>query len=129
MQTRDRAGIGSGWRDSIRRRPGGGLILQATALVIGVAFIALGLVLVVLPGPLTIPPVLLGLYVLSLEFDWADRLFRRAQDSGRQAWASARAKPVSSALVTGGGLVLAGAAFWAVKHYDLVARAKDAVGF
>ena len=124
----DRDGLGSRWRNSVRRRPGGALVLQVSALVVGVAFIALGFALVVLPGPLTIPPILVGLYVLSLEFDWADRLFQRAQDSGRDAWESAKARPVTSALVTGGGLVLAGVAFWAVSHYDLVAKAKDAVG-
>lgn len=128
-QTTERGGLGSSWRNQVRRRPGGGLLLQAAALVIGVAFIVLGFVLVILPGPLTIPPILVGLYVLSLEFDWADRLFQRAQDSGRKAWASAKAKPVSSALITLGGLVLAGAAIWAVGHYELVAKAKDAVGF
>jgi hypothetical protein len=124
----DRGGVGASWRNQIRRRPGGALILKAAALVLGAAFVALGFVLVVLPGPLTIPPIIIGLYILSLEFDWAERLFKRAQASGRAAWASAKAKPVSSAAITIGGLVLAGLAFWAVGHYDLVAKAKDAVG-
>ena len=121
-------GPAGAWRARVRRTAGGALLLKVLALVVGLAFIALGLVLLVLPGPLTIPPVLVGLYVLSLEFEWADRLFDRARDSGRDAWAKARAKPVSSAVITVGGLALAGAAFWAVGRFDLVARGKDAVG-
>lgn len=84
--------------------------------------------LIVLPGPLTIPPVLVGLYVLSLEFDWAYRLFRRAQVSGQQAWQKAKGRPVRSAVGTAAGLVVAGVAIWSVGHFHLVARAKDAVG-
>lgn len=128
-QTGERHPPGSGWRAQVRRRPGGSLLLKTVALVVGVALIGLGVVLVVLPGPLTIPPILLGLYVLSLEFAWADRLFRRAQVSGRKAWAGARAKPVSSAVVTVGGLVVAGIVIWAVARYDVVARVRDVLGF
>jgi hypothetical protein len=126
--TREFDGPGSAWRARIRRTPGGALLLKAAALVIGLAFIALGVVLIVLPGPLTIPPMLLGLYVLSLEFAWADRLLDRAKASASEAWEAAKRKPVSSAIITVGGLVLAGVAIWAVGHYDLVARGRDAVG-
>jgi hypothetical protein len=35
---------------------------------------------------------------------------------------------VSSAIITVGGLTAAAAAFWAVGHFQLVERAKDAVG-
>ena len=118
----------TGWRARVRRTPGGALLLKAAALVIGVAFIALGFALAVLPGPLTIPPILVGLYVLSTEFAWADRLLQRAKVSAKEAWESARARPVSSAAITLGGLAAAGAAFWAVSHYDLVARAREALG-
>lgn len=119
---------GPGWRTRVRRTPGGRLVLKAAALVIGVAFIALGLALVVLPGPLTIPPILVGLYVLSTEFAWADRLLQRARASATEAWDSARARPVSSAVVTLGGLAFAAVVVWAVYHYDLVARGQDALG-
>jgi hypothetical protein len=39
----------------------------------GLLCIAAGVALSVLPGPLTIPPVLLGLWIWSTEFDWAQR--------------------------------------------------------
>lgn len=91
-------------------------------------FIVLGAVLVALPGPLTIPPVLLGLYVLASEFAWADRLLDRAKASAAQAWASARRAPVRSSLGTVAGLVAAAAALWAVRRYEPVAKGRDLVG-
>lgn len=118
----------TGWRAGVRRTPGGRLFLKLGALIIGSAFIALGFALVVLPGPLTIPPILLGLYILSTEFAWADRLLDRAKDSARDAWEAAKRKPVLSAVTTGGGLVLAGVVFWAVARYDLVDRGRELVG-
>lgn len=116
------------WRDGVRSTPGGALALKAATLVLGVACILLGFALVVLPGPLTIPPILLGLYIMSSEFAWADRLLKRAQKSAREAWVAAKRKPVQSALTTVGGLIAAGVVVWAVGHYELVAKAKDAVG-
>ncbi len=118
----------TGLRARVRRTAGGRLLLKVAALLIGLAFIALGFALIVLPGPLTIPPILVGLYVLSTEFTWADRLLQRARASAQEAWEQARARPVSSAVVTGGGLVLAGAAVWAFTHYDLLARGREVVG-
>lgn len=118
----------TGWRARVRRTPGGALLLKAASLVIGVAFIALGFALIVLPGPLTIPPILVGLYVLSLEFAWAERLLERAKASAAEAWEVAKNKPVTSAVVTVGGLAAAGTVIWAVGRYDLVARAREAVG-
>lgn len=118
----------SGWRARLRRTRGGALALKAGVLVVGVTFIALGLAAAVLPGPLTIPPMLLGLYVLASEFEWADRLLQRAKRSAEEAWVKAKRRPVLSAVTTVGGLVLAGVALWAVGHYDLVARGTDLVG-
>lgn len=118
----------TGWRAGLRRTPGGALFLQAAVFVLGALFILLGLAALVLPGPLTIPPVLLGLYVWSSEFDWADRLLARARERGVEALAAARRRPISSAVTTVGGLVAAGGLIWAAGHYHLVARAQHAVG-
>ena len=118
----------SGWRSRLRRTPGGALFLKAAVFVLGGLFIALGVAAAVLPGPLTIPPMLLGLYILASEFDWADRLLQRAKKSAQEAWVKAKRRPVLSGITTVGGLVLAGVAIWAVGHYDLVERAKTAVG-
>ena len=82
----------------------------------------------VLPGPLTIPPVLLGLHLWSTEFDWARRMFDVVRIKARTAWRHARARPWAAVVVTAGGLVAAAAAFWAVGHFHLIARAGTLIG-
>ena len=116
------------FRDRVRRRPVAGRLWRAGVFVAGLLCIAAGGALVVLPGPLTIPPIVLGLWIWSTEFEWAHKLFARGKEKGQEAWAQARRHPVSSTVVTVGGLVLAAAVVWAVLHYDVVARAKDLVG-
>jgi hypothetical protein len=116
------------WRDRTRRKPGIGQAYRVGVFVLGLAFIALGIALAVLPGPLTIPPVLFGLYIWSTEFAWAHRLFESFKQKGREAWNHAKLHPVSSTIITVGGIGAAIVAVWAVNHFDLVAKAKDAVG-
>ena len=118
----------TGWRATLRRTPGGALLLKALVFTVGLAFVVLGLVLVVAPGPLTIPPILLGLWIWSTEFAWADRQLDRAKASARVAWADARRRPVVSAAVTGGGLIALGVGIWLSVEYELVARAREVVG-
>jgi hypothetical protein len=117
----------TGWRARLRRTKGGALLLKIGVLVLGGLFVALGLALIVLPGPLTIPPVLLGVYIWSTEFAWADRLKDRAVASALEAWDLAKRRPVRSALVTGAGLVLAVAAVVTSAKYDYVDRLLDLV--
>lgn len=119
----------AGWRAGLRRTPGGAQLLQVLVFIAGLLFILLGLALAALPGPLTIPPILVGLYLWSTEFAWADRLLERAKKSAREAWAKARQRPVLSALVTASGLMAVGAGIYLVGRFDLVTRAKDLVGF
>lgn len=111
------------------KAPGGRALLKVVVFVLGLLFILGGIALVVLPGPLTIPPILVGVYLWSLEFAWAQRLRARAEQSASDAWDAAKAHPVRASLITGGGIVLAAVLVWAVLHYDLVTRAKDAVGW
>lgn len=115
-------------RERIRAKPGVGHAYRIGVFIAGLLCIALGLALVVLPGPLTIPPILLGLWIWSTEFRFAERFFDSFKEKGKEAWAHAKRHPHSSAAITIGGLVAAGVAMWAVVHYDLVARARDAVG-
>lgn len=51
--------------------------------VIGFTLIAIGGVLLILPGPFTLPPVIAGLFILALEFTWARSLLTKAQDSAK----------------------------------------------
>ncbi len=117
-----------GWRAKVRSNPPVYLAYRVAVFVVGLLFMAVGVALAALPGPLTIPPVLLGLYIWSTEFRFAKRLFESFKRKADAAWKHAKEHPVSSTLITVGGLVAAGAAFWAVGHFDLIDKARDLVG-
>ena len=117
-----------GFRDRIRTKPGLAQAWRVGVFVAGLLFVALGVALAVLPGPLTIPPVLVGLWIWSTEFHWAKRFFDSFQSKAKDAWTHAKQHPASSAAITVGGLAAAAVAFWAVGHYQLVDTIKDAVG-
>ncbi len=118
----------AGWIQRLRTQPGTREVYRLGVFLLGLAFIALGIALAVLPGPLTIPPVLLGLWIWSTEFAWADRQLERARARGRVAWADAQRRPVLSSVVTLGGLVALGVGIWAAGRFDLVARALELAG-
>ena len=52
---------------------------QVIAFSVGSFLVLTGLVLIVLPGPFTMPLVIAGLVVLALEFAWAERLLIKAK--------------------------------------------------
>jgi hypothetical protein len=103
--------------------------LRRVALfVAGLICIVTGLVLIVLPGPLTIPPILLGLWLWSLAFEFARRLLRPMQETGAIAWEQAREKPVYTSVITLLGLVGAVVVIWATFRYELIDRGRELVG-
>ncbi|TFV48138.1 PGPGW domain-containing protein [Blastococcus sp. TF02A-35] len=116
------------FRERVHRNPGVAMAWRVTVFAAGLLLVMLGVALTVLPGPLTIPPVLAGLWLWSTEFDWARRFFASFRRKAVAAWRHARQHPVSSLAVTVGGLAAAGAAFWAVGHFQLVERATTALG-
>ena len=116
------------WKSGVRRTPGGGTAVKAIVFVSGLLFILLGLALAALPGPLTIPPILVGLYIWSTEFAWADRLLERAKRSAQEAWEKAKRQPVLTGLITLSGLAAFGVGLWLVAKYDVVERVKSLVG-
>jgi hypothetical protein len=61
-------------------------------LVVGLSIVGIGLVLIVLPGPWTIPLVLLGLAILASEFVWARLLLQRAKVCATKAKEKAMGK-------------------------------------
>jgi Putative transmembrane protein (PGPGW) len=101
---------------------------RIAVFVAGLLFMVLGIALTALPGPLTIPPVLIGLWIWSTEFQWAARFFAVFKGKAQDAWRHAKQHPVSSVAITVGGLAAAGVAFWAVEHFQLVDQAKVALG-
>ena len=118
----------TGFRARLRRTPGGGLFLRGLVFVVGLLFVLLGIALIALPGPLTIPPILLGVWVWSTEFAWADRLLDRARRSAEEAWHKARNRPLLTGLVTVSGLVAFGVGVWLVLRFELLERARELVG-
>jgi uncharacterized membrane protein YbaN (DUF454 family) len=55
---------------------------KTIVLVIGLTLIVTGLLLIVLPGPFTMPLLVLGLVVLALEFAWAETMLIRVRHHG-----------------------------------------------
>jgi len=103
-------------------------VRRIVVFVVGLLLILTGLVLVVLPGPLTIPPILLGVWLWSLEFEFARHWLAPLRKQGSRAMDAAREKPVHTTVVTVLGLAGAALMIWGVLHYDLVGRAWDVVG-
>jgi uncharacterized membrane protein YbaN (DUF454 family) len=101
---------------------------RVVVFVAGLLLIVTGIVLVVLPGPLTIPPILAGLWLWSREFEFARRWLRPVQDRGAVAWRQAKAKPVHTTVITVIGLVGAGFVVWGVFRYDLIDHGRHLVG-
>jgi uncharacterized membrane protein YbaN (DUF454 family) len=96
--------------------------------VAGLLLILTGLALVVLPGPLTIPPILLGLWLWSLEFEFARRWLHPIRQKGAAAWDQARERPVHTTVVTVVGLVGAAFLIWAALRYDLIDQGRRTIG-
>lgn len=61
-----------------------GSVRKTIVLVIGSTLIALGAALIVLPGPFTMPLVILGLVVLAVEFTWAESLLIKAKSQAKR---------------------------------------------
>ena len=101
---------------------------RIVVFVTGLLLIILGLVLIVLPGPLTIPPILLGVWVWSREFEFARRWLRPLKVKGAAVWEAAQAKPVHTTVVTVLGLIGAGVIIWAAFRYDLIHRSWELAG-
>ncbi len=61
-----------------------GSVRKTIVLVIGFTLIALGAALIVLPGPFTMPLVILGLIILAVEFTWAESLLIKAKTHAKR---------------------------------------------
>ena len=80
------------WRRKIRSNPHSHRIYRVVVGVVGLIILVLGLIMVPFPGPGWLV-VFLGLAIWASEFEWAQRLLRRAKDT-LNAWTSwLRAQP------------------------------------
>jgi len=71
---RDRlAALGKLWRRAPKR------LREGIVLLLGGTIVLLGLALVVLPGPFTLPLLLLGFAILGTEFAWAARALQKVK--------------------------------------------------
>jgi len=93
---------------------------RVVVFVAGLLLIITGLVLIVLPGPLTIPPILLGLVVWSMEFDFAERWLDPIERRAQIAWDAAQARPWRTGIITGTGLLGAGVASYLFVRWDVL---------
>jgi uncharacterized protein (TIGR02611 family) len=116
------------FRAKVHAHRGTALAWRSAVFVAGLICVAIGIALTVLPGPLTIPPIVLGLWIWSTEFAWARSIFRTATRKAQETWAHAKQHRVSSAVVTVGGLAAAAVVIWAVGHYQLVDKGITALG-
>ena len=57
---------------------------QLIVLVIGLTLIVIGGLLIVLPGPFTLPFVIAGLVVLAAAFVWAERILERTKHQAKK---------------------------------------------
>lgn len=93
-------------------------VRKTVVLVIGATLLAIGGVLVILPGPFTLPFVVASLAVLASEFVWAERIFERGKDVTEHVVGRVRQVPLWI-LICVGLLVASGiaaTAYWWFEH-------------
>ena len=94
------------------------LLKRFAVTILGAALLALGLAMMVLPGP-GILVIVAGLAVLATEYVWARRLLVRAKKEASKAQAAAVASPVRLAGTVVFGLVLLGLGIAMIAKKDL----------
>jgi uncharacterized protein (TIGR02611 family) len=58
---------------------------RIVVFVLGVSLVVLGIALIPLPGPFSIPLMIAGLAVLATEYVWAEKALDRVKDKAKQA--------------------------------------------
>ena len=103
-----------GWRERVKSRPGTRYAYQALVFLLGLLLILACLGLwTVLPAPLAVPPMLLGVWIWSTEFPFANRLLKWLKERAQAGRDYAKKHPVRFGLMTVGGFLVAAAAYWA----------------
>jgi uncharacterized protein (TIGR02611 family) len=99
-------------RERVRARRGGRIALKVAAAVIGGGVIAVGIVLLPLPGPGWLI-IFAGLGILASEYEWAARLLKWGRDqlSRWTHWVKRQSRPVQALVGLAGLVFLAAVAF------------------
>lgn len=90
--------LGRLWQRSPRR------LRQTIVLLLGTTIVLLGLALVVLPGPFTLPLLLLGFALLGTEFAWAAKALERTK-AGMAAGTQLARRAVGGVAERGGRII------------------------
>lgn len=77
---------------------------RGIVLLFGGTFVVLGLALVVLPGPFTLPLLVVGFAILGTEFAWASRTLERTK-AGMAAGGQVARRAASAAAERGGRVI------------------------
>jgi uncharacterized protein (TIGR02611 family) len=101
-----------GFRDALRRNRALDLSYRVGVGIVGVAIIVIGIILLPLPGPGWLI-IFAGLFVLSTEFEWADRLlhYARGKVYAWTDWVKEQSLVVRALIALGCFLIVA-AALW-----------------
>jgi hypothetical protein len=103
-----------GWRDRVKSKRGTRYAYQAGVFLVGLLVILACLGLwTFLPAPLAVPPMLIGVWIWSTEFPFADGLLDWLKDKAQAGRDYAKKHPVWFGLMTAGGFLIAAAAYWA----------------
>ena len=96
---RDRlSALGQLWQRAPRR------LRQTIVLLLGTTVVLLGLALIVLPGPFTLPLLILGFAILGTEFAWAAKALEKTK-AGMAAGTQLAKRAVGVAAERGGRIV------------------------
>ncbi|OGG07630.1 hypothetical protein A2872_00045 [Candidatus Gottesmanbacteria bacterium RIFCSPHIGHO2_01_FULL_42_12] len=68
------------------------ILRKSTIFIIGIALVILGIIFIPLPGP-GLLLIIAGLFILSLEFAWAERHLDRAKKAANKVVEKAKNKP------------------------------------
>ena len=78
-----------------------GPLRKTIVLVIGITLLAIGGVLVILPGPFTLPFVIAALAILASEFVWAERIFAKGKQVSTHVVGKVKQVPIWIIIIVG----------------------------
>ena len=103
-----------GWRDRVKSHRGTRYAYLTGVFLLGLLVILACLGLwTVLPAPLAIPPMLIGVWIWSTEFPFAGGLLEWLKERAQAGRDYAKKHPVKFGLMTAVGLLIGVAGYWA----------------